>query len=191
MRGRRSKAAAVLEHEIAELAEHALDAAREAGHAAAPAIQHSAEGLARAFEKTSAGLLEAAERFGQSGERSGPAVTTAARERLADASERFAESIRPKRQHHRLRNLLFAAMAIGGIVALVQSPLRGKLTARFFGPPPEDENLGSITLPSDDSTSASQIGRKRSYDDAPTPAGVTGNDGAGSTPSVRADSARD
>jgi hypothetical protein len=39
---------------------------------------------------------------------------------------------------------------IGGIFALVQSPLRSKLQERLFGPPPEDDDLPQITLPDDD-----------------------------------------
>ena len=82
MRGRRNRAA-VLEREIAGLAEHALDAAREAGQAAGPAIQHSAEGLSQVFEKATAALLDSAERFAQAREHRASGVATAARGRCS------------------------------------------------------------------------------------------------------------
>jgi hypothetical protein len=190
MRGRRSRAVA-LEREIAGLAEHALEAAREAGQAAAPAIQHSAEGLSQVFEKASAALLDSAERFTHAREQRGSGVTTAARTRLADAAERFSESIRPKREHHRIRNVIVAAVAIGGIAALVQSPLRARLTARFLGSHSEEEIPGSITLPTEDSIGAAGFRNRQTYDDAPAPATVNGGDGVGSAPSTLSDAARD
>jgi hypothetical protein len=189
MRGRRSRAE--LEREIAGLAEHALEAAREAGQAAGPAIQHSAEGLSQVFEKATATLVDSAERFSQAREHRASGVTTAARTRLADAAESFAESIRPKRQHHRLRNVVVAAVTIGGIVALVQSPLRAKLTARFLGSHSEEEIPGSITLPTEDSIGASGFRNKQTYDEAAAPASVNGGDGVGSAPSTLSDAARD
>ena len=48
-----------------------------------------------------------------------------------------------------MRNLVIGAAVVGGIVALVQSPLRSKLQERLFGPPPEDDDLPQITLPDD------------------------------------------
>jgi hypothetical protein len=131
---------------ISELAEHAVHAAREASRAAAPAVQHSAEAMAKAFEKAAETLSETGGKFA----RSEAGIT--ARRRLADASEGFAQSIRPKKRHHRIRNLLIASAVIGGIVAFVQSPLRTKLTERLFGPSPEDEPE-SIQLPGSDSYS--------------------------------------
>jgi len=190
MRSRRSRTA-VLERDIAQLAEHALDVARDAGHAAAPAIQSSAEGLTHAFEKATNTLLEAAGRFAQSGDTSVAKATGGARERLAGAAERFAQSIRPKPPAHRMRKLLFAVAVIGGIAALVQSPLRGKLIARLFGPPPDDDVPSSITLPNDTATRASRgESRVASEDTAVSPASGAG-DGVASAPSSRADTARD
>ena len=63
-----------------------------------------------------------------------------------------AASIRPKpRKRHRLRNLVIAAAVVGGVVALVQSPLRNKISERLFGPAPEEEPE-SIELPGAESS---------------------------------------
>ncbi len=124
---------------ISELAERALAAAREAGHAATPAVQASALGLSRALEKAAEALSDTGEHLVRSSEPRVAEATNTARAQLADASEKFAESIRPKKKHHRVRNILIAAAAVGGVVALVQSPLRGKITERLFGPSPDDE----------------------------------------------------
>ncbi|MBV8444964.1 MAG: hypothetical protein JOZ92_03505 [Candidatus Dormibacteraeota bacterium] len=50
-----------------------------------------------------------------------------------------------------MRNLLIAAAVVGGVVALVQSPLRNKISERLFGPPPEEEPE-SIELPGTESS---------------------------------------
>jgi len=163
MFGRRRSTAAVLERDlseagsraaetVAELAERALTAAREAGQYATPAIrtatQHSVEGLSHAAERAAEVLSDTAERLAQNPEIHPSEVTRAARERLADASEKLAKAVRPapKPQRHRMRRALIGIAIIGGIAALVRSPLRTKVTDRLFGPPPEDEP-GSITLP--------------------------------------------
>lgn len=126
---------------VSELAEQAWALAREAGHAASPRIQHSAESLARALERA------ADSKLARAGEQQAAEVALLARERLADASEKLADVVRPKaKKTHRIRNTAIALAAIGGVAALVQSPLRAKLTERLFGPPPEDEPE-SITLP--------------------------------------------
>jgi hypothetical protein len=145
---------------ISELAERALAAAREAGHAATPAVQASALGLSRALEKAAEALSDTGEHLVRSSEPRVAEATHTARTRLADASEKFAESIRPKKKHHRVRNLIIAAAAVGGVVALVQSPLRGKITERLFGPSPDDEPEsiqlpGADSIPSQESASAS------------------------------------
>jgi hypothetical protein len=187
MRGRRSKAT-VLERDIAELAEHALDAAREVGHHAGPALHHSAEGLSHALEKAAASLAETADRFAETGDQRAGGATHAARARLADASERFAEAVRPKKKHHRIRNILIATVAIGGVIAFVQSPLRAKLTARLFGPPPEEEP-SSITLPNEETIRAEVAGREQS--DAEASSSNAEGDGVSSVASISAETARD
>jgi hypothetical protein len=129
MRGRRSRAATLDDiaearnraaDTISELAEHAVSLARDAGNAARPAVKLGAEGIGNAFE------------------------------RAADASGKLTSAIRPKKKTHKVRNLLIGAAVVGGIFALVQSPLRSKLQERLFGPPPEDDDLPQITLPDDD-----------------------------------------
>ena len=72
--------------------------------------------------------------------------------RIADASDKLSTAIRPKKKKtHRVRNLLIGAAVIGGVFALVQSPLRGKIQERLFGPAPsDDDDLPQITLPDDD-----------------------------------------
>ena len=145
---------------ISELADRALSVAREAGHAATPAVQASAQGLSRALEKAALALSDTGEHLVRSGEPRVAEATNTARMRLADASEKFAESIRPKKKHHRIRNILIAAAVVGGVVALVQSPLRGKIQERLFGPSPDDEPEsiqlpGSDTVPSQETASTS------------------------------------
>lgn len=132
---------------ITELAEQAWALAREVSHVASPAVQRSAERLARALERA------ADSKLARAGEQQAAEVALVARERLADASERLAEAIRPKREHHRVRNTMIGLAAVGAVAALVASPLRSKLTERLFGPPPEDEPE-SITLPGADAGAA-------------------------------------
>lgn len=148
---------------ITELAEQAWALAREVSHVASPAVQRSAESLARALERA------ADSKLARAGEQQAAEVALVARERIADASERLAEAIRPKKEHHRVRNTMIGLGAVGAIGALVGSPLRSKLTERLFGPPPEDEPE-SITLPGAD------IGAPPEHSDAtPPPAAATGH----------------
>ena len=148
---------------ITDLAEQAWALARELTHVASPAVQRSAESLARALEKASDSKLARA------GEQQAAEVALVARERIADASEKFADAIRPKREHHRVRNTMIGLAVIGAVAALVGSPLRSKLTERLFGPPPEDEPE-SITLPGAD------LNAPPEHSDAPRPsASATGH----------------
>ncbi len=129
MRGGRSRAATLDDiaearnraaETISELAEHAVSLARDAGNAARPTVEAGAD------------------RHRQ-------------RVRARRRCIRKAHSaIRPKKKTHKVRNLLIGAAVVGGIFALVQSPLRSKLQERLFGPPPEDDDLPQITLPDDD-----------------------------------------
>jgi hypothetical protein len=156
MRGRRSRAATLDDisdarnraaETISELAEHAVAIAREAGKNARPTVKHGAEGLSHALERAAGTLADTAEHLSSSSD----GRINAARDRIADASGKVTSAIRPKRRKtHRVRNLLIGAAVIGGIFALVQSPLRGKIQERLFGPPPEDDDLPQITLPDDD-----------------------------------------
>jgi hypothetical protein len=158
MRGRRSRAATLEDitearnraaETISELAEHAVAIAREAGKNARPTVKHGAEGLSHALERAAGTLADTAEHLSNSDGRIG-AASDAARERIAEASGKLSTAIRPKKKTHRVRNLLIGAAVIGGIFALIQSPLRSKIQERLFGPPPEDEDLPQITLPDDD-----------------------------------------
>ena len=128
MRGRRTRAA-TLERDIAEarsraaetiseLAEHAVTIAREAGQAARPTVQHGAEGLSHALERAASTLADTAEHLANVKDGKVGAAGNAARERIADASERLSTAIRPKKKTHRVRNLLIGAAVIGGIFAL-------------------------------------------------------------------------
>ena len=133
---------------ISDLAEHAVAIAKGAGDAARPTVKQGAEGLSHALELAAGTLAVTAERLANDDRVS--AASNAARERIADASGKLSTAIRPKRKTHRIRNLLIGAGIIGGIFALIQSPLRSKIQERLFGPPPEDDDLPQITLPDDD-----------------------------------------
>src|SRR5207302_676279 len=123
---------------ISEVADHAVALARDVGHAATPALHHSAEGLSHALERAGDSLAVTAERLARSGELQAADAAEAARLRIADASERLADAVRPRqRRHHRVRNAAMALVVVGGVIALVQSPVRAKLTGRLFGPPPD------------------------------------------------------
>jgi hypothetical protein len=159
MRIRRSRAA-VLEREIADarsraagtisdLADQAFTIARSAGNAALPTVQRGAEGLSQALQSAAETLAETAEHLAGDGKVG--AASNAARERIADVSDKLSSAIRPKKKTHRVRNLMVGAAIVGGIFGLVQSPLRSKIQERLFGPAPsDDEDLPQITLPDDD-----------------------------------------
>jgi hypothetical protein len=153
MRSRRSRAA-VLDRTraadtISDLADHAVTLARGAGSAALPTVQRGAEGLSQVFQTAAGSLAETAEHL--AGDPRVGAASNAARERIADVSDKLSTAIRPKKKTHRVRNLLIGAAVIGGVFALIQSPLRGKIQERLFGPAPsDDDDLPQITLPDDD-----------------------------------------
>jgi hypothetical protein len=153
MRSRRSRAA-VLDRgraadTISDLADHAVTLARGAGSAALPTVQRGAEGLSQVFQSAAGTLAETAEHL--AGDPRVGAAGNAARARIADASDKLSTAIRPKKKTHRVRNLLIGAAVVGGVFALVQSPLRGKIQERLFGPAPsDDDDLPQITLPDDD-----------------------------------------
>jgi len=134
---------------ISDLADHAVTLARGAGSAALPTVQRGAEGLSQVLQTAATTLAETAETIAADSRVS--AAGNAARERIADASGKLSTAIRPKKKTHRVRNLLIGAAVVGGVFALVQSPLRAKIQERLFGPPPsDDDDLPQITLPDDD-----------------------------------------
>jgi len=154
MRSRRSRAALLdrgrAADTISDLADHAVTLARGAGSAALPTVQRGAEGLSQVLQ-TAAGTL--ADTAGQiASDDKVVAASNAARERIADVSGKLSSAVRPKqRKTHRMRNLLIGAAVVGGVFALIQSPLRAKIQERLFGPPPsDDDDLPQITLPDDD-----------------------------------------
>ena len=154
MRSRRSRAA-VLDRAraadtISDLADHAVTLARGASSAALPTVQRGAEGLSQALQSAASTLAETAENIAADGRVN--AAGNAARERIADASDKLSSAIRPKKKKtHRVRNLLIGAAVVGGVFALIQSPLRTKIQERLFGPAPsDDDDLPQITLPDDD-----------------------------------------
>jgi hypothetical protein len=195
MFGRKSRAA-VLERElsevgskaadtIGEIAESALAAAREATRHATPVLEKSAESLSKALERAADSLSDAGEKLAKQGEHRAADAAVAARQRIADASERLAQQVRPKaRKRHRVRRLLIAAAVVGGIVALVQSPLRNKISERLFGPPPEEEPE-SIELPGAE-PEADEVSQPQSAEQFGSPATATGQsegNGVASAPS--------
>ena len=153
MRSRRSRAA-VLDRgraadTISDLADHAVTIARGAGSAALPTVQRGAEGLSQVLQSAASTLADTAEHLAADGKVG--SASNAARARIADVSDKLSTAIRPKKQTHRVRNVLIGAAVIGGVAALVQSPLRTKIQERLFGPAPtDDDDLPQITLPDDD-----------------------------------------
>jgi hypothetical protein len=147
-----SRAADAVSEAASEFAERAVAAAHNAQRVATPvlrtAAEKSAETLSHAAERAAVVLADVGERLAESGEERAGQAAAAARVRLADASEALAQAVRPKKRR-RFRRVLVVVLAGGGIVALVKSPLRSKLSERLFGAPPdfEDDAPDSITLP--------------------------------------------
>jgi hypothetical protein len=153
MRSRRSRAAVLdpgrAADTFSDLADHAVSLARGAGSAALPTVQRGAEGLSQVFQTAAGTLADTAEHL--AGDPRVEAASNAARVRIADVSDKLSTAIRPKKKTHRVRNILIGAAVIGGVFALIQSPLRGKIQERLFGPAPsDDDDLPQITLPDDD-----------------------------------------
>ncbi len=112
-------------------------------------MQRGAEGLSQVLQTAAGTLADTAEHIAS--DQKVIAASNAARERIADVSGKLSTAVRPKRKTHRVRNMLIGVGIIGGIFALIQSPLRAKIQARLFGPPPSDDNdLPQITLPDED-----------------------------------------
>jgi hypothetical protein len=160
-----SRAAEVVGDAASVFAERAVSAAQNAQRVATPVLR-------TAGEKSAETLSHAAERA---------AVV------LADVHERLAESgeQRPKKRR-RFRRVLVIVLAGGGIVALVKSPLRSKLTDRLFGAPPDfdDDAPESITLPSSttqgQAPSAASIESEPSSESAATDGGDSNGVASGS-----------
>jgi len=117
-------------------------------------------------------------------------VTNAARARIADASERLADAVRPKQpKTHRIRRIIIVGAIAGVIVGLIRSPLRSKISERLFGPPAEDEP-GSITLPYEDKGESADSIELRAEAAPPAPAAAEANGGSTAPTSETADTSR-
>ena len=100
MRSRRSRAA-VLDRgraadTISDLADHAVTLARGAGSAALPTVQRGAEGLSQVLQTAAGTLADTAGNI--AGDPRVEAAGNAARERIADASDKLSTAIRPKEE---------------------------------------------------------------------------------------------
>jgi len=144
---RKKKAAKALERDgmraaadrAADVASLAADRARQAGRAAAPVVRKGAQSAAgRAAEI----LADTADRLSTS------ETAAVARGKLADSAEALADAVRPKPKR-RVRKLLKIGVIAGAIYALIKSPLRGKLMAKFSGESDPEPELEPITLPSE------------------------------------------
>ena len=144
---RKKKAAKALEgdrmraagNRAADVAGLAADRARQAGRAAAPVMRKGAQSAA---ERAAEILADTADRLSTS------ETAAVARGKLADSAEALAEAVRPKPKH-RIRKLLKIGVIAGAIYALIKSPLRGKLVAKFSGTAETEPELEPITLPSE------------------------------------------
>lgn len=176
-----SRAAEVVGEAASDFAERAVAVAQNAQRVATPvlrsAAEKSAETLSHAAERAAVVLADTAERLAETGEERAGQAAVAARTRLADASEALAQAVRPKRRR-RLRRFVAIGAIVAGLVALVRSPLRTKLTNRLFGAPPEfeDDAPESITLPA-----APPVG---STHDEPETAAPPAENGAGDSNGV-------
>jgi hypothetical protein len=87
-------------------------------------------------------------------EESGSSAVARAAEELADAAEMLAASggaqggSRRRKRHHRVRKLLVMSGVVSiAYVLITKTPLKAKLSELVFGPPLDDDEPESITLP--------------------------------------------
>jgi hypothetical protein len=147
MFGRKRRAAQALESDeakttadrAAEVAAAVAGRTRQAGRAAAPVVR---KGAHNAAERAAVLLSETADRLAAS------ETAATARDKLADSAEALAGAVRPKRKR-RLRKLLRLGVVAAAVYALVKSPLRGKLAAKFSGHSEPEPELEPITLPAE------------------------------------------
>lgn len=168
---------------VSELAEKAGVIAREAQKAASPVIRSAvvtAAGRARSAQKTATpvvrsaaataaeALSDAAEHAAEvlsetAGRLAQPAeeLQLSARERLADASEQLARSIRPRRRR-RLRAVLIGTGVVGIVAGVIVSPLGARLRSLvgLGGATPEPApTTPGIVLPGDPETTPESAGK--------------------------------
>ena len=132
----------------------AAERARDAQHAASPVVRSAAAtaagALSDAAEHAAEVLAETAERLAQTGTEQADELQLAARTRLADASERMAKRIRPRRRRRRGLLALVAgvgAIAVGAGVWL--SPIGARIRMMLGMAPTEESTppAPSIVLP--------------------------------------------
>ena len=88
-------------------------------------------------------------------EESGSSAVARAAEELADAAEMLAASgesgggsKHSRKKHHRIRKLLVLSGLVSlAYVLVAKTPLKAKLSELVFGPPLDDDEPESITLP--------------------------------------------
>jgi hypothetical protein len=163
---------------VSDLADRAAELAREAQRAATPVIrgamataaerardaQHAASPVMRSAAATAAGALsdaaehaaevlaDTAERLASVGAEQADELQLTARTRIADASERMAKRIRPRRRRRGLRALLIGAGVAGvgaGVgVGVWVSPLGARIRMLLgMAPAEEPAPPPSIVLP--------------------------------------------
>lgn len=167
---------------VSELAEKAAVLAREAQKAASPVIRSAmatAAGRARTVQRTATpvvrsaaataaeALSDAAEHAAEvlsetAGRLAHPAeeLQLTARERLADASEQLARSIRPRRRR-RLRAVLIGTGVVGVAAGVMFSPIGARLRSLvgLGGAAPEPAPMTpGIVLPGDSATTPESTG---------------------------------
>ncbi|TMD98011.1 MAG: hypothetical protein E6I76_05340 [Chloroflexi bacterium] len=167
---------------VSDLAEKAAELAREAQRAATPVIrsamataaerardaQQAASPVVRSAAATAAGALsdaaehaaevlaDTAERLTQTGAEQADELQLSARTRLADASERMAKRIRPRRRRRGLRALLIGTGVVGAGAGVWLSPLGSRIRI-LLGMSPAEEPAPpapSIVLPAEPSAGA-------------------------------------
>jgi len=160
---------------VSDLAEKAAELAREAQRAATPVIrsamvtaaerardaQHAASPVVRSAAATAAGALsdaaehaaevlaETADRLAQTGAEQADELQLAARVKIADASERMAKRIRPRRRRRRgLLAVLAGVGVIGAGVGVWLSPIGARIRMMLgMTPAEEPPPAPSIVLP--------------------------------------------
>jgi hypothetical protein len=158
----------------------AAERAREAQHAATPVVRSAAataaEALSDAAEHAAEVLADTAERLAQQGTDQADELQLAARTKLADASEQLARRIRPRRRR-RLRAALIITGVIGGITAVLVSPI-GERVRRLLGmgETPETPPEPGIILPGDQ-TANDRAPSGEDTPETPAPAGETATNG--------------
>jgi len=142
-----TRAAEVVTELAERAAERAVDVAGRAQRAAVPVLQGAAESLSGVAERAAGALGDTADRLAHSSAEQAETATIASRAKFADALQRTASAVRPRRRRRRRVLLLFAVVgtAIGVILAKLE-PLRERLR-RLRGHHDDEGPPASITVP--------------------------------------------